>query len=114
METINLNTDVIIYPTFSGWKKMIKCYYNYYNQYDHIIISWEDAEKAIEDNKTEDGGYKEQLWVLMSTFGEMFFNGTPYWENMNLTIVPDPYDEWLKESKKLKNRLKRWKTKFFK
>jgi hypothetical protein len=114
IESFNINHDVVFYPTESGWKKMVECLYEYYNQYDHIIMSWEDAKDYIEEKKTEDGGYREQLWVFMATYGEMFFNGTQYWENMNMTLLPDPYDVWLKESKKLKNRIKRWYKNTFK
>lgn len=117
METVNLNSEVIIYPNKKGWVKMVECYHKYYNQYaseGHLVVTWEDTKNYIESRKTEDGGFKEQLWVIMATYHDMFFNGTPYWENMNLTIVPDPYDVLFKELRKPKNKIKRWIKKFFK
>lgn len=112
METINLNTEVIIYPNEKGWEKLVECQYNLYAQYG--IQKKEDAKRYVESKRTQDDGFKEQLWVLMQTYHDMFFNGTPYWENMNLKIVPDPFDVFLKEQNKPKNKIKKWLKKLFK
>lgn len=42
--------------------------------------------KAIKRRTTEDGGYKDLLWSIMSELGELFFNGSQYLESSKILI----------------------------
>lgn len=76
----NLNDDVIIFPNPSGWKKIISDIMKAY-QFDE-----KKAKEWAEKSKTEDGGYKEQLWEIISMHHDMFFNGTTYFKTVNIIL----------------------------
>lgn len=78
--TFNANHYATIFPSEKGWKRMVKNVMKYYE------LSEEDATKHIESYKTEEGGYKDQLWCIMSMFGDMYFNGSPYFEKLNMIL----------------------------
>lgn len=72
MPRFNLNHEVIIYPNEKGFAKIKALIANRY------LLSNEEAETWINKRKTEDGGYKEQLWVIVSDLHDMFYNGQNY------------------------------------
>jgi hypothetical protein len=80
---MNFNDEVIIYPSEEGWTKLFDILHKLHNvKYkSNIFIS-----DYVSLRRTEDGGYKEQLWVIISDLHEMFFNGTPYLKNMNINL----------------------------
>jgi hypothetical protein len=84
MNTINLNQNVIIYPNEKGWIKIKEILIDQYESYG-IFAS--KALQTIELRRTEDGGYKDQLWHIMSDLHEMFFNGQQYFETTNILIL---------------------------
>ena len=72
MPRFNLNHKVIIYPNEKGFAKIKALIANRY------LLSNEEAENWVNKRKTEDGGYKEQLWVIVSDLHDMFYNGQSY------------------------------------
>lgn len=72
MPRFNLNHKVIIYPNERGFAKIKALIGNRY------LLSNEEAETWVNKRKTEDGGYKEQLWVIVSDLHDMFYNGQNY------------------------------------
>ncbi|MBW7844875.1 MAG: hypothetical protein H3C45_04390 [Bacteroidia bacterium] len=72
MPRFNLNHEVIIYPNEKGFAKIKALIANRY------LLSNEEAETWVNKRKTEDGGYKEQLWVIVSDLHDMFYNGQNY------------------------------------
>lgn len=72
MPRFNLNHEVIIYPNERGFAKIKALIGNKY------LLSNEEAETWVNKRKTEDGGYKEQLWVIVSDLHDMFYNGQSY------------------------------------
>lgn len=72
MPRFNLNHEVIIYPNEKGFAKIKALISNRY------LLSNEEAETWVNKRKTEDGGYKEQLWVIVSDLHDMFYNGQSY------------------------------------
>lgn len=83
MKRYNLNNTVVIYPSINGWQKMYEIYSDFYN------TSLDDARERIDSNKTDKNGYKDQLWCIMSMFGDMFYNGTNMLSNMNIELIDD-------------------------
>ena len=76
----NLNKKVIIYPNERGWRKikaLIACKY---------LLSNEEADKWINVRKTSCGGYKEQLWVIISELHDMFYNGQNFMATTEITL----------------------------
>lgn len=74
MNKYNINDEIIIYPNLLGWNKIIEIVEKEYN------LSNEKAIEFIEKRK-HNGGFTEQLHEIISTYHEMFFNGTPYFVN---------------------------------
>lgn len=68
----NLNHEVIIYLNEKGFAKIKALIGNRY------LLSNEEAENWLNKRKTEDCGYKEQLWVIVSDLHDMFYNGQSY------------------------------------
>jgi hypothetical protein len=83
----NLNYEVIIYPNDSGFAKIKALLSNRY------LLSEEEAEDWVSKRKTEDGGYKEQLWVIVSELHDMFYNGQRYMATTDITLLNEA--QWL-------------------
>lgn len=81
MDSYNLNEDVIIYPNISGWIKINELISQKYN------ISIADGRKMVGGKKTKDGGYKDQMWVIIHDLHEMFYNGQSYFKTMNIKLA---------------------------
>ena len=83
MKNINLNENVIIYPSEYGWKKIKEIVVQ---QYHDAGVPEEHALEYIRGHKTDDDGYREQLWCIISDFHEMFYNGTRYFDKVIILI----------------------------
>lgn len=79
----NLNHEVIIYPNERGFAKIKALISNKYS------LSSEEAEVWVNKRKAEDGGYKEQLWVIVSDLHDMFFNGQNYMSKTWITLLKE-------------------------
>ena len=79
--TVNMNDKVTIYPNESGWARMIVIIMS------NSKISVVEARSHVYMYKTEDGGYKNQLWVTIQDFHSMFFNGQAYFEHSNIKFT---------------------------
>ncbi len=79
MEKFNLNYEVIIYPTEKGWS-MIK---------QNLIFAYNIAlaEEHIALKRTEDGGFREQLWCIMQDHSNLFYNGTDCLKTMVIDLI---------------------------
>lgn len=98
MYKFNVNDKIIIYPTPSGWDKINELIS------DKYVIPLDEAKQWVEHRKTQDGGYQEQLWVIISDLHSMFFNGQAYLETTEITIMNDkpstlPADDYQYELK---------------
>lgn len=79
MELIfNINSCVTIYPSESGFSKIREILRR---EYDDNYIDAYIAEKTTSDN-----GFKEQMWVIMSDFGELFFDGSDYLSTTHIKL----------------------------
>lgn len=81
----NMNHDVVIFPSERGWKRIISDLMEAYN------FNIEKATEWAEKRKTEDGGYKEQLWEIIALHHDMFFNGTNYFETTKMILYNEKY-----------------------
>jgi len=79
----NLNDEVIIYPNEKGWQKIIELTAKNYKFSTEKAIEWTDK------RKTEDDGYKEQLWVIISDLHDMFYNGQNYMQTTYCLFIND-------------------------
>lgn len=78
---ISLNDYITISPSKLGWEKIRDVIAKTYN-YDSVEVS-----EYILRKKTEDGKYREQMWQIMSLFGnELFYNGSNYIENTEVIV----------------------------
>lgn len=68
-QNLNLNDYATIYPNENGWKEI-----------DRILFKKYGKNEFIEKFKTDDNGYRDQLWEIINTFHSMFFNGQTYFE----------------------------------
>lgn len=75
MKKYNLNDSIVIYPNEKGWIKLKEVLIMEYK-----FKSEDKLNQYLILRTTEDGGFKEQLWEIMSLFGKMFYNGTSYFE----------------------------------
>lgn len=87
MKTIqlNLNDSATIYPTATGFIKIeniLREKYRHGLTFDQI----DEIDEKIKRRTTEDGGYKDLLWSIMSELGELFFNGSQYLESSKILI----------------------------
>ncbi len=69
MPRFNMNNEVIIYPNEIGFAKIKALISNKY------LLSSQEANNWIKKRKTEDGGYQDQLWVIVSDLHHIFYNG---------------------------------------
>jgi len=81
----NMNYEAIIYPNEKGWNRIISDLMEAYQ------FNVEKATEWAEKRKTEDGGYKEQLWEIIAMHNGMFFNGTSYFETTNMVLLKEIY-----------------------
>ena len=87
MKTItefNLNREVIIYPTEEGWKRIKELIAFTYSCNDLEADGW------VSRRKTDNGGYKDQLWVIIHDLHDMFYNGQR-WLKTNIDIINEDY-----------------------
>lgn len=71
----NLNDSAIVYPNDKGWAKIIE------------LVGRDYAESC----RTQDNGYKEELWSIMNNLGSMMYMGQDYFENMEIIF---PYERY--------------------
>lgn len=95
MVKYNLNNNIVIYPNENGWNKIIEIVKNDYN------LTWSAANEWVERRKTEDNGFKELLWVIISDFHNLFFNGSIYLDKMEIKLIDEVQID-IKELRKLK------------
>lgn len=88
MKQYNLNDEVIMYPNSSGWEKIIELTKKHYKSIEHF-----DVDNFVSSRRTEDNGFKEQLWTFMYIYHDMFFNGQSYWEHMNMGLAGKVEDD---------------------
>jgi len=81
MKQHNLNNEVVMYPTLLGWEKIIEI------TKEKVVIAPKLIDEWIDYHKTEDGGFKHPLWMFAHIYGEMFYQGKPYWEHMNMGLA---------------------------
>jgi len=89
MKAYNLNDHVVIYPNKMGWAKMIEIRRR---RLPEEMFSLQVVKKELYSHRTREGGYKTQLWELLSEFGELFFNGSPYLHNSYMSFI-DKFEE---------------------
>lgn len=77
---ININEEVIIYPTEKGWKKIKELMQIAYRLTNEQVDDW------VFLRTTDDNGYTDQLWVIISILHPMFFNGQDYLEHTWMRI----------------------------
>lgn len=78
--SINLNDEVIIYPSEAGFRKINEIVAEMYG------IKSDLAKNYVKNRTTDDNGFKEQLWEIMGNFGLLFFNGTTYLNNTTVKL----------------------------
>jgi len=76
----NLNFEAVIFPSESGWKKIVSDLMSEYKLTEEEAIAW------TEKRKTTDGGYKEQLHSIISIHHNMFFNGSNYFKTTKMIL----------------------------
>lgn len=74
------NDMVTIYPNLKGWAEILELNLKVVGKTRSML----KATKTINSKKTEDGGYKDQLWKIMEDLGSMFYHGQDYFENTNV------------------------------
>ncbi|MCR9252305.1 MAG: hypothetical protein NXI20_17905 [bacterium] len=77
---LSLNDQVIFYPNGKGIEKMHSILTDQFEMSDHEAKEW------MEERMTDDGGYFEQLHEVINVFHSMFYNGTPYFENVEFKL----------------------------
>ena len=82
--TMNINQYVVIYPSSAGWYKIEQIIQT---KLQDLNLAKSEIDEYMENRKTTDDGYKEQLWVIMSDYGDLFFNGSTYLKNTTLKMV---------------------------
>ena len=78
----NMNYSIVIYPNDKGWDKIYELIKKSY----YLNTLNEAIEYVNKYRKTEDDGYKEQMWEIMGSLSELFYNGTPYFKTTNIKI----------------------------
>jgi hypothetical protein len=73
---LSMNDEVVIYPNERGWAEIAK------------LLSF-----YPETRRTSDGGYKDQLWCIISELHTMFYNGQSYFKNTSVTIKEEQKPE---------------------
>lgn len=76
----NMNDEVTIYPNESGWSKMVEL------KQKRLDISLEKARGYVYEKKTEDGGYRDQLWCIIQDFHGLFVIGSPCFKNATIEL----------------------------
>ena len=82
MKKYNINNEIIFYPTEKGWDRIVELITDKYSLTPERVLAWIEGHKAGE-------GYKEQLWVIIQDFHEMFYNGQKYFKESNFYLVKD-------------------------
>ena len=82
MKSYNLNSNVILYPNKSGWEKIAEI------TQEEYALTKEQAGRWV-NNRKQGAGFKEQLWVIMSVYHKMFFNGQRYFETTFIDLVEE-------------------------
>jgi hypothetical protein len=85
MATYSLNDNIIFYPSAMGWDKVKEIIQKKYQ-----FLSKDKVEDFL-ITRMENGGYKDQAWEILSTFGELFFNSSPYTDKSEITLCNPTY-----------------------
>lgn len=72
-----MNEKVIIYPTEKGWIKIRQILLDRATKFNFKEY---DVDQDLKNKRTEDGGYEDQLWVIIKDLHNLFFNGQDYIE----------------------------------
>jgi hypothetical protein len=83
MQKYNANYEIIIYPSEKGWEKIRSIISSIYK------LDGRRLDAYIKSKTTPENGFKDQMWCIMSDFGEMYFNGTSYFSTMNIDLCFD-------------------------
>lgn len=83
MVKYNFNNYVTIYPTEHGWNRIIEITKNNYN------LTWYAANELVDRRRVENNGFREQVWVIISDYNEIFYNGTTCLESMEFELYDD-------------------------
>ena len=85
MEKYSINDSIIIFPNPKGWLKIRDILSNIYK------ISDEELDEFLTHRYTENYGYKDQMWFIMSEFGIIFSQGTDYLKSLNIDFCNDSF-----------------------
>lgn len=77
----NLNNNIIIDLNEAGWNKLTDILQATY-KFNNI----KNLAAYIDHRKTVDGKYKDQMWEIFTTFGDLFFNGSTYLNSTNIIL----------------------------
>ena len=81
MKKLNFNHHVIIYPNDQGLLIMVDLIQKKYSLSREQAVDWAMRRTLAE------GGYKDQLHEIMTTFHPMFYNGQQLFKTMNFKYV---------------------------
>lgn len=77
----DINHDVVIYPNDKGWIKIKKLITKKY------LLSHDECEKWIDLRRSECGGYKDQLWSIISDLNDIYYNGQEYLMTTTIKLI---------------------------
>ena len=86
MKSINLNDLVLLNLSKSGWEKLL--YITEHSKYHESF----DSVEYLRSRTVQIGDniyFKEQLWIIMQQYGELFFNGSQYLQTTEILIDND-------------------------
>jgi len=88
MQKYNVNYEMVFYPTEEGWDKIKEILEKKYKEYskDYTNIDFQTPDETIKKHKTEDNGYKDQMWVIIANFNELFFNGSSFLKHTTIEL----------------------------
>lgn len=78
----SFNDQITFYPNFRGWEAMREIL----KKRNTDQLRPLNIEEELKAHTTEDGGYKDQLWQIMQTFGQLFYNGSNYLTTTTIKI----------------------------
>jgi hypothetical protein len=81
---LNINQEVIIFPNKLGWEKIrlvdrVNKRKHFHNDEDYLA--------SFQNKMVENGGFKEQLWVVIDELHELFESTNRYLENSKMIII---------------------------
>ena len=92
MIKFNINWEIIIYPSESGWDKIHDLTKEAYHLTHDVAIEWVNS-RTVPAKDDMSKGYKDQLWSIAGDLHSMFFNGTPYFATINMRLIHEPNND---------------------